>query len=75
MAQLKALYDMSFKQDTRLFKGTNDQIYRWVLDNFDRMKLEEAFTCSAVLENDTITITGDEDNREFIIGAPSIIKL
>jgi len=68
MKDAKTLIDLNGKMNPINFKeGTAEQIYKWTLDNFDKLNLNEALTCSAALDHYHIKITGDEDDRMLLI--------
>lgn len=63
-------------KDFPAFDGTPQQIKVWLESNFEHyINLNDAHSCGVGLEDNTITIYGDEDYKEFEIVDFEIITL
>ena len=66
--------EITGRKDFPAFNGTNEQIRNWIESNLDRFDLNEGWSCSVELEDNKITIDGDEDLHLFVIEDLDIIK-
>lgn len=66
---MKTLVDeISGRKDLPIFNGSNEGICDWVNLNLESITaLNEPHSCSAMLEDEFIIISGDEDSKELRI--------
>jgi hypothetical protein len=68
--------DITGRKDLPIFKGSNEDICKWVNLNIDSIDcLNEPSSCDAYIDGESIFISGDEDYKQFNIIEVDFIKV